>query len=244
MDWTDDALVLGACRHGETSAVVSLLTAQHGRHAGLVRGARSARLRGVLQPGNRVRATWRARLSDHLGTLTVEQTAAYAAPLMAHPGRLAALSAACSLIEIGLPERQPAPEAFARLDHLFQALGDDAWAAFYVRWELALLAELGFGLDLGACAATGVTQDLVYVSPRSGRAVSREAGAPYRERLLPLPDFLGLPGSSADPAAILDGLRLTGHFLDAHVLTPLGRRMPDARARLVAQLEARRAAAP
>lgn len=234
MEWRDDAVVLGSRKHGESSAIVSLLTRAHGRHAGLVRGARSTRLRGVLQAGNLVRADWRARLPEHLGTLSVELLTARTAPLLIHPGRLAALTSACALVENAAPERQPAPEIFDLMDSLTQALADEAWLEVYVKWELALLSALGFGLDLSACAATGVTEDLIYVSPKSGRAVSREGGALYKDRLLPLPAFLmsdtaGPPGQDA----VFDALRLTGFFLRRHVTEPAGGQMPDARERLL-----------
>ena len=233
MEWRDDAIVLGSRKHGESSAIASLLTRTHGRHAGLVRGARSARLRGVLQAGNLVRADWRARLPEHLGTLTVELLAARTAPLLVHPGRLAALTSACALVESAVPERQPVPEIFDLMDSLTQALVDDAWLEVYVKWELALLSTLGFGLDLTACAATGVTDDLIYVSPKSGRAVSREGGALYKDRLLPLPAFLITESDGPPtPEAIESALRLTGFFLRRHVTEPTGGQLPDARERL------------
>jgi len=237
LEWRDDAIVLGSRKHGESGAIVSLLTRGQGRHAGLVRGARSSRLRGVLQAGNLVRADWRARLPEHLGTLTVELLAARTAPLLTHPGRLAALTSACALVEIALPERQPVEEVFDLMDSLTQALVDDAWLEVYVKWELALLSTLGFGLDLSACAATGVTDDLIYVSPKSGRAVSREGGALYKDRLLPLPAFLiAERGASPGREEFESALRLTGFFLRRHVTEPSGGQLPDARGRVTQAL--------
>lgn len=235
MDWTDEGIVLAARRHGESAAVCSLLTAEHGRHAGLVRGGAGRRQRGVLQPGNRVRAHWRARLPEHLGTYTVELCDAGAARVIDDPARLAALSAACALSEAALPEREPHGRVYNGLCALLESLSaDEGWAAGYVAWELALLGDLGFGLDLGSCAATGRNDQLAYVSPKSGRAVSLAAGEPYRDRLLALPAFL-IGGASAGPMAedVAAGLRLTGHFLEHHVLAPAGRGLPPARRRFV-----------
>ncbi|MBP5855989.1 DNA repair protein RecO [Marivibrio halodurans] len=232
MEWRDDGIILSVRRHGENGAVVSLLTRARGRHAGLVRGGQSRRMKGMLQPGNRVEATWRARLEEHLGAMSLEPVASHAAALMMDSGRLAALSSALSLIDTGLPEREPHPEIFDDLAALLVALEAESWAETYARWEVGLLAELGFGLDLSACAATGVTEDLTYVSPRTGRAVSTEAARPYRERLLPLPAFLLSPRARAGAEALGQSLRLTGYFLARHVLDLHGKPLPDARARL------------
>lgn len=239
MHWSESGIVLSARKHGESSAIVNLLTPSHGRHVGLVRGGTGKRLRGVLQPGNEVTAAWRARLSEHLGNYTLELDVARAAHLLDDRAPLAALSSACAMAEALLPEREPHPAVYAGFRVLLDALGaDSTWPAVYVYWELGLLAELGFGLDLKRCAATGAREDLVYVSPRSGRAVSRGAGAQYADRLLALPTFLlenggrsGAVGPSGDD--IMDGLALTGHFLELHVLSPHGGRMPAARGRLL-----------
>ncbi len=243
MEWSDTGIVLSARRHGENAAVVSLLTEHHGRHAGLVHGARGRRARGLYQPGNTLAARWQARLAEHLGRYTCELVRARTAVLLDDAPRLAALAAVCALVEATLPERHPYPQVHGALLHLLDDLeAGERWAETVVRWELALLAELGFGLDLSACAATGTMQDLVYVSPRSGRAVSREAGAAYAEKLLPLPAFLAWPGDSpgaAVPAAdIVAGLRLTGWFLEKHVFAGQGGRMPPARERFVDRLQA------
>lgn len=236
MEWSDDAIVLSAVRHGENAAITQLLTRAHGRHAGLVRGGAGRRMRGVLQPGNQVHAAWRARLAEHLGTLTCELVHPFAAPLLDEPARLAGLQAACALSQAALPEREPHPRVFAHLLALLGLLRDAPdWPAAYVRWELALLSELGFGLDLTECAATGRNDQLAYVSPKSGRAVSISAGEPYRARLLPLPAFL-LDGGSGNAAEVAAGLVLTGHFLEQHAFTPHGRTLPAARGRLVRRL--------
>jgi DNA repair protein RecO (recombination protein O) len=234
MQWTDEAIVLGVKRHGETSVILELMTHEHGRHLGLVRGGAGTRLRGVLQPGNSLRATWRARLDDHLGHYVVEGmtlraagflAAAYAVHGVTH------LSALCRL----LAEREPHGRIYFALESILDRFDDPFAAAISIaRFELGFLAELGFGLDLSACAATGATADLVYVSPRSGRAVSRAGGQAYRDKLLRLPAFLRSddePGSAADLA---DAFSLTGFFLERHAFEPRGLAMPAARARFVA----------
>jgi len=234
MEWSDDAIVLSAKPHGEASALAVLLTREHGRHAGLVQGGQSARNRPLLEPGNRVAARWRARLSEHLGSYTLELERATAAALLDDPLRLAALASACALIDAGLPEREPHPALYEATLALFGALDGDVWAEVYVRWELGLLEEMGFGLDLTRCAATGSTDNdqLAFVSPRTGRAVSLSAAEPFKDKLLPLPPFLvGRSAGGEDEVAA--GLALTGHFLDRHVFAQRHVEVPPARARFV-----------
>ncbi|ACI98886.1 DNA repair protein RecO [Rhodospirillum centenum] len=234
MEWTDDAIVLSARPHGETAALAVLLTRGHGRHAGLVHGGQSGRMRPVLEPGNRVAARWAARLVEQLGTLALELERATAAGLLEDPLRLAALSSACALVDAALPEREPHPALFDATLALFDALQTEVWAEIYVRWEIGLLEEAGFGLDFGSCAATGITDNdqLAYVSPRTGRAVSLSAGEPYRDRLLALPPFL--VGRSAGGAEeVVQGLALTGHFLDRHLFALRHAEVPAARTRFV-----------
>ena len=231
MEWTDDAIVLSARPHGETSAVVMLLTRDHGRHAGLVRGGQSARARALYQPGNQVRAVWRGRLAEHLGGYTCEPVVSHAARLFDDPPRLAALLSAAAVSERALPEREPHAACFHGFLALLEAIVDDHWAEAYVGWELALLSELGFGLDLSACAAGGDNDQLAYVSPRSGRAVSLAAGAPYRDRLLVLPGFLAGRGGGGGQE-VAQGLALTGFFLERHVFGPQDRPLPAPRRRL------------
>ncbi|MFE1601221.1 DNA repair protein RecO [Methylobacterium sp. ID0610] len=239
MQWSDEGLVLGARRHGETSVILELMTAEHGRHRGLVQGGRSRRMQPVLQPGNRVRAVWRARLDDGLGHFTVEPVESAAGRLMGSRLALYGLSHAAALLRL-LPERDPHPNLYAAAQVLIAHLTDAAVApALMVRFELAILAELGFGLDLSACAATGSNAYLAYVSPKSGRAVSAEAGEPWRDRLLALPDFLvprGSGGTGATPTArdVRQGFTLTGYFLDQHVWQPRGLAPPEERERFVA----------
>ena len=188
-------------------------------------------------------AAWRARLAEHLGTLTCELTRPFAAEVMEDAGRLAALSSACALVTGAIPEREPHPALFEATRVLLEHLAGDDWATLYVRWELGLLGELGFGLDLTACAATGRNDQLAYVSPRSGRAVSLAAGEPYRDRLLALPEFLIVNGRPGDDGEIAEGLRLTGYFLEKHVFGEPRAALPEARRRLAERL-GRRVSAP
>jgi DNA repair protein RecO (recombination protein O) len=236
VQWSDEGIVLAARRHGESALVVHLLTRLHGRHAGLVRGGQSARNRAAFEVGNLLSVTWKARLPEHLGAWSSDVVKSYAAGLMDDGVRLACLVAAVAMAEAALPEREPHPRAFDGLLHLLEALArDDGWAVAFVAAELDLLSELGFGLDLARCAATGVTEDLVYVSPKSGQAVSAAAGEPYRDKLLPLPRFLRRQGQGAVPtsADVLAGLALTGFFLEHRVLEPHHGKMPPARSRFV-----------
>jgi DNA repair protein RecO (recombination protein O) len=235
MDWRDTGFVLTARRHGESALIVELLTEAHGRHAGLVRGGQSPKRRALLQPGNLVAAGWRGRLPEHLGAFEIELLRAHAAGLIDDPDRLAGLSSAAALTALALPEREPHGDVYQGFGTLIAAFDSADWAAHYVAWECALLAALGFGLDLKSCAATGVNDDLAYVSPRSGRAVSRSAGAAFHDKLLPLPVFLWCD-APADGAAIVAGLVLTGHFLHHHLLEPQGRAVPEARLRLAERM--------
>ncbi|HIC82676.1 MAG TPA: DNA repair protein RecO [Kiloniellaceae bacterium] len=231
MQWDDEAVVLSVRPHGETSAVVQLLSQSHGRHAGLVRGAQSARARGIYQPGNQVRAVWTGRLAEHLGRFDCELVQSYAAQAMDDPDRLAGLVAATAVCEGAMPEREPHPGCYQGLLVLLDALLDDHWAEIYVRWELGLLASLGFGLDLTRCAGGGDNDQLSYVSPRSGRAVSLSAGAPFKEKLLPLPGFL-LGRGPGGAEEVADGLALTGYFLERYIFHPHDKPLPAARQRL------------
>jgi len=233
MEWNDEGIILSARGHGETSTIVELFTREQGRHLGLVRGGRSRRMRPILQAGNHVDATWRARLAEHLGYLTLELKHGYAAEVIEKPKMLAGLMSLCALARL-LPERDPHPSLYEVTLFVLGYMNDDAvWPALYVRWELALLDELGVGLDLESCAATGSIEDLFYVSPKSRRAVSRAAGAPYADKLLALPRFLRRDrGGSSTPRDVADGLKLTGYFLERDVLTPRDIAMPEPRRRL------------
>ena len=236
MQWTDEGIVLGVKRHGETSVILELMTHERGRHLGLVRGGTGTRLRGVLQPGNSLRATWRARLDDHLGNYAVEGTNLRAAGFLdaAHAVHgVTHLAALCRL----LAEREPHARIHGALEAILDALDDrSAVAPMIARFELAFLAELGFGLDLSSCAATGETADLIYVSPRSGRAVSRAAGEAYRDKLMRLPGFLRTDDEPASAADLADAFVLTGFFLERHAFAPRSLALPEARARFVAAI--------
>jgi DNA repair protein RecO (recombination protein O) len=237
MQWSDEGVILSVRPHGESGAVLEMFTREHGRHLGLVHGGRSRKLRPVLQTGNHVEAEWKARLADNLGHFTLELRKGFAAQVMDDAAALAAMTSIVALARL-LPERDPHPNLFEVTLFVLGFLDDgDVWPALLVRWELVLLDELGFGLDLASCAATGKTENLVYVSPRSGRAVSAEAGEPYRERLLALPAFLR--GKAEGPVTAEDvqaGFALTGHFLETRVLGPRELTMPDARGHLLSYL--------
>jgi DNA repair protein RecO (recombination protein O) len=234
MDWTDRGIVLASRLHGESALIVSMLTREHGRHAGLVRGGAGSK-RGLFETGNVLAATWRARLAEHLGSWSCEPVGWTAARLIDDPLRLACLAAACAVAEVVLPEREPHAGAFDGMLALIESFDGPAWDAAYVRWELGILAELGFGLDLSRCAATGRADTLAYVSPRTGRAVSAEAGTPFKDRLLALPGFLvGRGGGGAEEVA--QGLALTGYFLERHALAPHGKPLPAARTRFIDRL--------
>ena len=240
MEWQDEGIVLAARPHGETNAVLSVLSLGHGRHAGLVHGGAGKSKGPLLQPGNRLSLDWRARLAEQLGHFRLEPMQLFAARLVHDPARLQGLTAACALLEDSLPEREAHPRLYAGLLRLLETMvqnenGD--WPETYVRFEVLLLSDLGFGLDLGSCALSGATGDLAYVSPRSGRAVGREAAGAFAPRLLPLPAFLlGEGEGAASEEDVAAGLRLTGHFLAKHVFAPADRPLPAARERLADRL--------
>ena len=237
MQWTDEGIVLGVKRHGEASGILELMTREHGRHLGMVRGGFGTRLKPILQAGNSVSATWRARLDEHLGNYTVESLNLRAAGFFGASHAIYGVSHLAALMRL-LPERDPHEALYTVFLSLLDRLDDAAWAApEVVRFELRLLAELGFGLDLAECAATGVTEDLTYVSPKSGRAVSREAGKPYADRMLRLPAFLQDEAAVASDGDLADGFALTGFFLSRHVLAPRGFELGDERAHFIAALD-------
>ncbi|HYE01066.1 MAG TPA: DNA repair protein RecO [Alphaproteobacteria bacterium] len=233
MEWTDRAIVLSLRPHGDSGAVAALLTESHGRHGGLLHGGPKSR--AGFEPGTEVVARWRGRLPEHLGHVSLESERNHAASLLDDRLRLSGLTALCAVAEAALPERQPLPGVHAATKALLELFDTPHWPAAYVQWELGLLGALGYGLDLQKCAATGANDQLAYVSPKTGRAVSLAAGEPYRDRLLPLPGFLiGLPGAGLADAA--DGLALTGYFLEARIFAPQRRPLPPARVRLAEAL--------
>lgn len=250
MQWADAAIILSCRKYGESSAVVRVLAREHGISGGVVRGANSKNKRGIIQSGNVVSANWQARLANQLGNFKIELLEAHAAHIMQDEAKLAALTSACAIVETALPERHPYPKIFATLHELLHSLTAISpihdWRHDYIKFELSLLAESGYGLDLSECAATGITHDLIYVSPKSGRAVCRDAGEPYKDKMLLLPSFLvmsheSLVTSTANDQSpmtndrlkeILAGMELTGYFLENSLLTPHGQKMPVARLRL------------
>ncbi len=231
MDWRDQGVLLSVRRHGETAAIIEVFTQQHGRHAGVVRGGASRRLRPVLQQGAQLDLEWRARLEDHLGVFRVEPLQSRAALVMDDRAALAGLNAICGLLKFALPEREPHPRLYEATQHLFGLLtrGED-WPESYLAWELLLLEDLGYGLDLTTCAVTGARDGLVFVSPKTGRAVSRVGAADWASQLLPFPD----------PAHLVSSLATTGYFLEVWLARSLGDRpLPEARQRLIERLERR-----
>ncbi|HEU0221872.1 MAG TPA: DNA repair protein RecO [Paracoccaceae bacterium] len=241
MEWQDEGMLIAARRHGESAAIIELFTAAHGRHVGVVPGGGSRRMAAMLQPGTQLAVRWRARLEDHIGTYRVEPIRIRAALILDDAEALAGLASACALLSWAMPERESHPALYARSVDLMDAFADGNWQARYALWELALLAELGFGLDLSQCALTGAREGLAYVSPRSGRAVSRGAAGDWAPRLFPLPGFLLRGEPDAAPGEIEAALHLTGHFLAGWLAPALERPgLPEARARLVARLSSRR----
>ncbi len=231
MEWTDEAIILGTRKHGETSVLLEVMTRTHGRHLGLVRGGRSKRLQPVLQAGNGLSVTWRARLENHVGQFAIELTTSRAAALMAKPLGTYGIQFIADLTRL-LPERDPHPYLFQALEVIVDEFREgDVAGELMVRYELALLSELGYGLSLDKCAASGATDDLIYVSPKSGRAVCREAGAPYHDRMLPLPVFLRGQAASNRLAfnEIAQGFRLSGFFLEKHIYGPAEKNAPGLR---------------
>ena len=244
MEWASVGYVLSVKKHGETSAIIDVLTPDHGRHAGLVRGGVSRKLRPVLQPGNKIQVEWHARLSEYLGTFTVEALTSRAAEVMDDRLMLSALNAMTAMAKETLPEREIHTRVYQAFEVLLNNLDNpDIWPVLYVQWEAGLLQALGYGLDLSACAATGANDQLTHVSPRSGRAVSASAAEPYLDKLYALPQFMmGAP--FATPVDIANGLALTGYFLETRLQWGVNRTLPEARAQMIARLVQEGRAAP
>lgn len=240
MEWREDGVLLSVRKHAETSVIINVFTRDHGRHAGVVRGGTSRKIAPILQPGAQLDLAWRARLEDHIGAFKVEPIKSRAGLVMSDATALAGLNAICGLLMFSLPEREPHPALYARSIAMFDLLGtSELWPVAYLKWELSLLEELGFGLDLRSCAVTGSRDDLAYVSPKTGRAVSAEGAGDWAERLLPLPPEL-LGAGTGEAANVVDGLKTTGHFLTHNLAHSLGDRpLPEARARLLDRLRRR-----
>lgn len=234
MEWRDQGILLSVRRHGESAAIAEVFTPGHGRHAGVVRGGTSRKLAPVLQPGAQLDITWKARLQEHMGGFAVEPLRSRSAQVMGDRMALAGLNTVTALLCFSLPEREPHPALYQRTEALLDLLGQsEIWPLAYLHWEVALLEDLGFGLDLTSCAVTGATEGLAYVSPRTGRAVTRAGAGDYADRLLALPPCLLRQGDAPD-AEIAQGFRLTGYFLSEHLAPDLGRKpLPEARQRFV-----------
>ncbi len=236
MEWRDEGILLATWPHGETSAVAEVFTALHGRHGGMVRGGASRRMAPLLQPGAQLDLHWRARLEEHMGSFTVEPLRARAGTILSDRLALLALGSVCALCRYALPERLAYPGLYAATCEVLDRLGQPGWLRAYALWELHLLEETGFGLDLGQCAVTGAQAGLAYVSPRTGRAVTRAAAGDYAPRLLPLPEGLA-PGGALDAQGLAQALHLSGYFLHHWLAEAIGRPLPEARTRLLAALE-------
>ncbi|WP_411892766.1 DNA repair protein RecO [Yoonia sp. SDW83-1] len=234
IEWSDEGAILATRPFGETSVIVELFSATHGRHAGVVRGGTSRKIAPTLQPGAQVSATWKARLDSHLGSFTIEPVRSRAAAAMADRLALAGLNAVCAILSHVLPEREAHAPLYDRTIALLDLLGQaEVWPLAYLRWEQALLDEMGFGMDLSQCAVHGVNEELIYVSPKSGRAVSRAAAGEWADRLLPLPPVLAGQGDASN-AEIVTALGTTGYFIEHRLIKSLGDRpMPMARGRLI-----------
>ncbi|MBL4751426.1 MAG: DNA repair protein RecO [Amylibacter sp.] len=237
MEWQDTGTIISVRKHGENSTIVDVLTQTHGRHAGLVRGGAGRKLAPILQPGTQVDVEWRARLEDHLGTYNIEPIQSRTT-ILSNRLALSAMGSVCALVNFSFPERMALPRLYAVTINLFdQMAAGGAWLSDYALWEYTVLEELGYGLDLESCAATGVQQDLIYVSPKSGRAVSRQAGAKWADRMLPLPRFLRAQTATKEAVEVLNALKTTGYFLERRLAPALGNRpLPDARARFLTVL--------
>lgn len=240
MEWRDDGLILGTRDHGETSVILEAMTRAHGRHFGLVRSGRSPRLRPMLQRGTQAEFVWRARLDEHLGTFAVEPVKSRTASMMASAEALHAICLVAALLRLAA-ERDPHPQLYEGAARIVEQIErPELLPPLLVHFEAEILAQMGFGLDLSRCAATGVAEDLIYVSPKTGRAVSKAAGEPYKSRLLPMPAFL-LRGNTENPSPcdIRDGFNLTGFFLTRELFEPRGETLPEARRAYLAELEKR-----
>ncbi|MEC8573803.1 MAG: DNA repair protein RecO [Pseudomonadota bacterium] len=234
MEWRDQGILLRMRRHGEGSAIVDMFTAEHGRHAGVIRGGASRKMAPILQPGAQLDLLWRARLEDHLGSYQAELMRSRAGAALSGRLALAGLNAVTGLLAFCLPDREPHPDLYLRSERLLDLLGqDDIWPLAYLQWEMALLEELGFGLDLSCCAVSGALDELIYISPKSGRAVSRASAGEWADRLLPLPAVMRGEGE-AGTAEILQGLSTTGFFLEHRLAPSLGNTpLPEARGRFL-----------
>lgn len=239
MEWDDHGIVLSSRPFGESGAIVTAITRLYGKNAGFVHGGQSSKKRADVIPGTEANFVWKARLSENLGSYAIDAIAHHSSCVLDDQRRLSAIMSACHLTEMCVPEREPHQELFDSLLRLFHIVRKEAWEKAYVLWELTLLRETGYGLDLSRCAITGKIYDLAYVSPKTGRAVSRSAGEPYHDRLLPLPNFMAANIDSSDVMVepsnedVADGLKLTGYFLEKHPLAKRNAKLPEIRRKLL-----------
>jgi DNA repair protein RecO (recombination protein O) len=234
MEWREEGILLAVRKHGETAAIIEVFTEGHGRHAGVVRGGTSRKIAPTLQPGAQLDVTWRARLEDHLGAFSVEPVRSRVAQFMEGRETLAALNAVTTLLSFALPERERHAALYQRTLALLDMIGEGSfWPLAYLRWELSLLEDLGFGLDLSRCTVTGTSDNLTFVSPKTGRAVSQAGAGEWVEKLLPLSPALLGRGDGSD-TELLEGLKVTGHFLTTQLAPALGDRLlPQPRQRFL-----------
>lgn len=234
MEWREDGILLAVRRHGEHAVIIDVFTEKHGRHAGVVRGGAGRKIAPILQPGAQIDVTWKARLEEHLGSFSVEPVKSRAVQMMNNRETLAALNSVTALLTFTLPEREAHPVLYRKTLAMIEMIGEgEFWALAYLRWEISLLEELGFGLDLGRCAVSGSSENLNYISPKTGRAVSQDAAGEWVAKLLPLsPALVGAGDGST--RELLSGLSVTGHFLTSQIVPALGDKpLPAARARFV-----------
>ena len=237
VSWEDQGIVISARRFGEHDAIVSLLTETQGRHVGLVKGGLGRKNRGILQPGNVVRANWRARLEGQLGTYIIEALDSYAALALSDANQLSGITALCAMVDATLPEREPHANIYEGTLQLLKNLNNIHWPAYYALWELALLKDLGYGLDLSSCVVTGRRDNLIYVSPKTGRAVSKGAAGEYASRLFVLPSFFRTDDVEASKQEVAQGLAITGHFFESWVFNPQNQVIPSSRTRFVTRFD-------
>lgn len=237
MDWRDTGILLNTRRHGENAAIIEVFTPERGRHAGVVRGGTSRKIAPILQPGAQLDVTWRARLEDHIGSFTVELQRGRTGPAMANRTALAGMNSVLALLAFTLPEREAHPDLYRRSEQLLDLLGDmELWPLAYLHWEIALLDEMGYALDLHSCAVTGATVGLVYISPKTGRAVTAQGAGDWADRLLRLPQVMLGQGEASNPE-IADALTITGHFLENRLAAEqIGKLLPAARGRFLDRL--------
>ncbi len=231
--WVDQGVILSIRPHGENGGIISLLTQNHGRYSGYVYGAKSSKMRGILEIGNVVRAEWQSKDFEGLGKYDIELDSNNIVNIMDNPKKLLTLQSLCTLVDKTLPEREEHVNIYNSVIAMLDSFNNDMWEAVYVYWEIGLLKELGFGLDLDKCAVTGTTEKLSHISPKTGRAVCEIEAEPYKDKLLELPKFLNPNIENLEEIDIFAGLRLTGYFLQSRIFDNYNKLLPDVRLRLL-----------